>query len=176
MKETQQIFNDTIFSLSSYNLLPLGINIEQAKRLVNSINQNQTLILFLEKMSTKFQTVAKAGTIQNSCCYIAGNTSNTHFTKLAKRVAHNLIAIMDYTSGNAPLVKLATALWIVINPISKITQMILHQNGPHYGVSIYFGNYHYYPYPNWLYPRRDRYRRMASTVNKTSLVLFGDKK
>ena len=152
MEETQQIFNDTIVSLSSYNLLPQGLNIEQAKRLVSYLNQNQKLIPFLEKMPTKSQTVAKAGTIQNSCCYIAGNTSNTHFTKLAKRTAHRLIAIMDHSSGNAPLVKLATALWIVINPISKITQMILHQNGPHYGVSIYFGNYHYYPYPNWLSP------------------------
>jgi hypothetical protein len=152
MEETQQIFNDTIVSLNSYNLVPPDMNIEQAKRLVNSINQNQKLIPFPQKMSTKFQTVATAGTIQNSCCYIAGNTSNTHFTKLAKRIAHHLIAIMDYYSGNAPLVKVATAFWIVINPISKITQTILLQNGLHYGVSIYFGNYHYYPYPNWLSP------------------------
>jgi hypothetical protein len=150
MEETQQIFNDTIVSLSSYNLLPIGMTIEQAKRLVNNINQK--LIPFDQKITTKFQKEAKTGTIQNTCCYIAGNTNNTHFTKLAKRMAHRLIAFMDYSIENAPLVKVATAFWFVFNQISKITQTILYQNGSHYGVCIYFGNYHYYPYPNWLSP------------------------
>ena len=59
---------------------------------------------------------------------------------------------MDYNTGNAPLLKIATAFWFVFNQISKITQTILYQNGSHYGVYIYFGNYHYYPYPNWLFP------------------------
>jgi hypothetical protein len=152
MEETQQIFNDTLVSLSSYNLLPTSMTIEQAKRLVSSINQNQKLIPLHQNISTKFKADTKTGTIQNTCCYIAGNTSNTHFTKLAKRIAHRLVTIMDYSTGNAPLLKVTTALWVVINQISKITQKILYQNGFHYGVCIYFGNYHYYPYPNWLFP------------------------
>ena len=82
MEETQQIFNDTLVSLNSYNLLPTGMTIEQAKRLVSSVNQNQKLIPFCQKISTKFQADAKTGTIWNSFCYIAGNTSNTHFAKL----------------------------------------------------------------------------------------------
>lgn len=150
MEETQQIFNETIVSLSSYNLLPRGMNIEQAKRLVNNVNQK--LITNYQKISSKFQADTKTGTIQNSCCYIAGNTCNTHFTKLAKRITHRLVAFMDYTTGNAPLVKVATAFWFVFSQLSKITQTILYQNGSHYGVCIYFGNYHYYPYPNWLSP------------------------
>ncbi len=150
MEETQQIFNETIVSLSSYNLLPRGMNIEQAKRLVNNVNQK--LITNYQKISSIFQADTKTGMIQNSCCYIAGNTSNTHFTKLAKRITHRLVAFMDYTTGNAPLVKVATAFWFVFSQLSKITQTILYQNGSHYGVCIYFGNYHYYPYPNWLSP------------------------
>lgn len=69
-EETQQIFNDTLVSLNSYSLLPPGMNIEQAKRLVSRINQNKKLIPFSPKMSTIFQANAKTGTIQNSCCYM----------------------------------------------------------------------------------------------------------
>jgi hypothetical protein len=152
MDETQQIFNDTIVSLNCYNLLPAGMTMEQAKQLVSSVNQNQKLIPSCQKISTKFQADAKTGTIRNSFCYIAGNTSNIHFAKLAKRIAHRLIAFMDYNTGNAPLQKVVTAFWFVFNQISKYTQTRLYQNGSHYGVCIYFGNYHYYPYPNWLFP------------------------
>jgi hypothetical protein len=106
----------------------------------------------LETISTKLQVDATTGTIQNSWCYIAGNTSNTHFAKLAKRIAHRLIPIMESNTGNVPLEKIATDIWFVFNLLSKITQPILHQNGPHVGACIYFGNYHYNPYPNWLSP------------------------
>jgi len=152
IEETQQIFNDAIISLNNHNLLPAGMTIEEAKRLVSNVNQNQKLIPFCQKISTKFQADAKAGIIRNSFCYIAGNSSNTHFAKLAKRVAHRLVAFMDYNTGNAPLLKVVTAFWFVFNQISQITQTKLYQNGSHYGVCIYFGNYHYYPYPNWLFP------------------------
>ncbi len=152
MEETQRTFNDTIVSLSRYNLLPNGMNIEQAKRLVTSASQNQKGETLLKKISTKFLADAKAGTMQNSFCLIAGNTSNTHFAKLAKRTTLRLYDIMDYCSGNALLVKVATALWIVCNQFNKISEMMVKQNGYHSGVSISFGNYHYYPYPNWLYP------------------------
>jgi hypothetical protein len=148
MEETSQIFNDTILLLGRYHLLPSGLNVEHAKRLVTSINQRVTP--FLKKISTKFQ--ADAGTMQNSFCYVAGNTSNTHVAKLAKRTALQLYNIIDYCTANVPLNKAATALWIICNQLSKISQMILQRNGNHYGVCIYFGNYHYYPYPNWLSP------------------------
>ena len=152
MEETQKIFNDTIVSLSRYNLLPNGMNIEQAKRLVTSTSQNQKGETLFKKISTKFQADTKAGTIQNSFCYVAGNTSNTHFAKPVTKLTMHLYDIMDYSSGNHILVEISTALWIVFNQLSTISQMILKRQGNHCGVSIFFGNYHYYPYPNWLYP------------------------
>jgi len=152
MQETQQIFNDTIVSLSRYNLLPNGMNIEQAKRLVSSASQNQKVVQFLQKISTKSQVDVKAGEMQNSLCSIAGNTSNTHFAKPVTKLTMHLYDIMDYSSGNHILVEISTALWIVFNPFSTISQMILKRQGNHCGVSIFFGNFKYYPYPNWLYP------------------------
>ena len=152
MEETQKILNDTIVSLSRYNLLPTGMSIEQAKRLVTCARHNQKVIPFLQKISTKFQADTKEGTIQNSFCYIAGNTSNTHFAKPVTKLTMRLYDIMDYSSGNHILVVVSTALWIVFNQLSTISQMILQRQGNHGGVSIFFGNYHYYPYPNWLYP------------------------
>jgi hypothetical protein len=148
IEETQRTFNDTIIELDRYNLLPEGMSIEQAQRLVNHATNHHQLITPLQKLFA----VPAAGTIQNSFCSIAGNTSNTHFAKLAKRTALLLYYIIDYCTGNAPLVTAATALYIVFNEIAKINQMILQQNGHHFGVCLYFGNYRYSPYPDWLSP------------------------
>jgi hypothetical protein len=152
VEETQRIFNDTIIVLDRYNLLPEEISIEHAQRLVNHATNHQKRIAPLQKLSQKLPGETAIGAIQNSFCSIAGNISNTHFAKLAKRTALRLYYILDYNTGNAPLIKVATALFIVFNEIGKINQMILRQNGYHLGVCIYFGNYHYSPYPNWLSP------------------------
>ena len=148
IKETQNIFNDTIIELDSYNLLPEDMSVEQAQRLVNHATNHLHKITPIQKL----HAVPADGTIQNSFCSIAGNTSNTHVAKLAKRTALRLYYIIDYKTGNAPLVKIATALFVVFNEIGKINQLILRQNGYHFGVCIYFGNYHYTAYPNWLSP------------------------
>ena len=148
IKETQRTFNDTIIELDRYNLLPEDMSIEQAQRLVNHATNHHQMITPLQKL----HVVPAAGTIQNSFCSIAGNTSNTHFAKLAKRTALLFYYIVDYYTGNTPLDTAATALYIVFNEIAKINQMILRQNGYHFGVCIYFGNYHYSPYPDWLSP------------------------
>jgi hypothetical protein len=152
LKETQSIFNETIVSLSRYNLLPRGMGIEQAKRLVTSAGQNQKAMTLLRKISTKFQAESPAGTIQNQFCYIAGNTSNTHFTKPITKLTMHLYDIMDYGSANHILVVVSTVAWIVLNQISILSQKIVSRQGNHCGVSIFFGNFKYYPYPNWFYP------------------------
>jgi hypothetical protein len=151
-EETQLIFYDTIIELDRHNLLPDGMNIEQAQLVVNRAYSHQQTTTILQKLFYKFQTQTATGSIQNSFCSIAGNTSNTHFAKLAKRTALRLYYIIDFNTGNAPLNKMATALFVVFNEIAKINQKILRQNGSHLGVCIYFGNYHYAPYPDWLSP------------------------
>ena len=148
-EETQNIFNDTIIELDRYNLLPEEMSVEQAQRLV-SYRQRTTPLL--QRLTQNTQTQTTEGTIQNKFCSLAGNTTNTHFAKLAKRTALRLYYIIDFNTGNAPLNKMATALFVVFNEIAKINQKILRQNGSHLGVCIYFGNYHYAPYPDWLSP------------------------
>lgn len=149
-EDSQMIFNDTIISLSRYNLFPQSISITQAQRLVSTTNHNSIESPFYQKISTTSRLNPEA--INNYFCSIAGNISNTHFTKLAKRIALRLYNIMDYCSGNAPLVKIATALWVVCNQFSILSDFVLQQPWYQCGVNIYFGNYHYYPYPNWLQP------------------------
>jgi hypothetical protein len=152
LQETHQLFNDTINELQRYNLLPDELTTHQLKRLVTSAPPCQKIAALLQQTNRKNKGTITEGEIQNYFCSIAGNSSNTHTAKLAKRIAHRLYVIMDHATQNALLVKIATAFWIVFNQISKITQKMVTQNGTHYGVSLYFGNYRYYPYPDWLYP------------------------
>ncbi len=152
LKDTHDLFNDTIDELHRYNLLPRDLSTQQLKRLVTSASSYQKIPSALQELSRTYQRTPTDGEIQNYLCSVAGNCSNTHAAKLAKRIAHRLYVIMDHSSQNALLVKIATAFWVVINQISKITQQLVTQDGTHYGVSLYFGNYHYYPYPDWLYP------------------------
>jgi hypothetical protein len=152
LQETHRIFNDTIDTLALHHLLPSDINIKQLKTIVTRTSHYQKLTRFNRQMNTQHHDTTNTEEINDFFCSIAGNSSNTHVAKLAKRIAHRLYVIMDHHTENALLVKLATAFWVVFNQISKITQAITLLNGTHYGVSIYFGNYHYYPYPDWLHP------------------------
>lgn len=152
LEETHRIFNDTIDVLARYNLLPSDLNIHHLKRLVTRTHPYKKILRIQTNLLPSAHGTSNEGEMQNFFCSVAGNTSTTHVAKLTKRIAHYLYIIMDHYTGNALLVKVATALWVVCNQISKITQNIVTQNGSHYGVSMYFGNYHYYPYPDWLKP------------------------
>ncbi len=154
LKDTHEIFNDTIDELQRYNILPNELSAQLLKRLVSKTSSYQKIPPHLQQLCRKYQGTSTEGEITNYLCSIAGNSSNTHAAKLAKRIAHRLSVIMDHSTENALLVKIATAFWIVINQISKITQKLVTQDGTHYGVCLYFGNYHYYPYPDWLYPAK----------------------
>ena len=144
--ETQQIFHDMIMKLANNHLLPEDLSIQEAQRLVNTHHRTSPLPQrFLHQQDVN-------GTIQNTFCSVAGNTSNTHVAKLAKRIALRMYYLIDYNTANEPLRKLATGLYIIFNEISKINSRFLYQDGRHLGVCLYFGNYHYAPYPNWLYP------------------------
>ena len=151
-QETKRIFDETIIELDRYHLLPEGMSVEHVQRIVTHAVSHHNKMTMLRRLSPTFMAQTKEGFIQNTFCTIAGNTTNTHFAKLAKRTALRLYYIIDFSTGNALLVKIATALYVVCRDISKINQLFLQQDGRHLGVCIYYGNYHYAPYPNWLSP------------------------
>ncbi len=147
--ETQTIFNETIIELDYHHLLPDDLNIREAQHLVNTRKRPHP---FIQRLTQQLQPQNTEGTIQNTFCSIAGNTSNTHVAKLSKRIALRMYYIIDYNTGNEPLSNLATGLYIIFNELSKINSFFLRLDGCHLGVCLYFGNYHYTPYPNWLSP------------------------
>jgi hypothetical protein len=148
-KETHQLFNDTIIELAQHHLLPDDLSIKEAQRLVNTHPRIHPL---LQRISQQHQPLNTEGVIQNTFCSVAGNTSNTHVAKLAKRIALRMYYVIDYNTGNEPLRNLATGVYIIFNELSKMNSLFLQKDGRHLGVCLYFGNYHYTPYPNWLSP------------------------
>jgi hypothetical protein len=144
--ETQRIFNETIIELDRYHLLPDGMSVQQAQRLVSHATIRD------QRFYQRFLGQPEEGTIQNMFCSIAGNASTTHVAKPVMKLTMRLFDIMDYCTGNSLLVSLSSSVWFVLDRISTLGQIILLLPGRHCGVSIYFGNYHFYPYPTWRHP------------------------
>jgi hypothetical protein len=153
MEATREIFSDTVVCLSQYHLLPKDMGMRDTQRVVTGGLQNHNIETLFYGKSKKFPGDSdSAGEIQNYFCYIAGNTTNTHFAKPITKITLRLFDIMDFSSGNILILKIATVLWIISSPFSTMSQLILKHPGHHIGVNIHFGNYHYYPYPNWFSP------------------------
>jgi hypothetical protein len=77
LEETSEIFNDTVFSLYKFDMLPDDMSIEDAKLLVNGMEQNPRIIKKLERWNSKNQ--GKKVTMENFLCLIAGHTDETFF-------------------------------------------------------------------------------------------------
>ena len=77
LEETSAIFNDAVVSLYELGVLPEGMSIEEAKRLVNGMDQNPNVINKLEQWF--FRNQEKIETFDNFLCLIAGRTDWTTF-------------------------------------------------------------------------------------------------
>jgi hypothetical protein len=152
LEETWRIFNDTIDSLSRYNLLPAGMSTKQVKYLVRSACLDQLRGSSIQRIYLKTQKNTNDGGIQNSFCSIAGNTSNIHFLKPVGKLSLDTFEVYAHSTGNVILALLSYPIWVVFYALNLISQPLLQRDGRHLGVSIYFGNYHYAPYPDWLSP------------------------
>ena len=96
MEETSVIFNETVFSLYEFGVLPDGMSIEDAKRLVNGKEQNQRIANKLERWFSRNQE--KKETVENFLCLIAGHTNKTYFTgplSIPLIILYIIIAIID---------------------------------------------------------------------------------
>ncbi len=77
MGETSAIFNDAVVSLYELGVLPDGMSIEDAKRLVNGMEQNLRIVKKLERWFSRNQKNLDDN--ENILCLIAGHTDLTWF-------------------------------------------------------------------------------------------------
>lgn len=77
LEETSAIFNDTVVSLFELGVLPDDMSIEDAKQLVNGMEQNPRIIEKLERWFSKNQGFDVP--LGNLLCLIAGHTDETFF-------------------------------------------------------------------------------------------------
>ncbi len=77
MEETSAIFNDAAVSLYELGVLPEGMSIEDAQRLVNGIGKNPWIVKILERWFSRNQEEKE--TVENFLCLIAGHTDETWF-------------------------------------------------------------------------------------------------
>lgn len=77
LEETSAIFNDTVVSLFELGVLPECMSIENAKRLVNGMDQNPRIVKKLERWFSRNQ--GNKGVEDNFLCLIAGHTDLTLF-------------------------------------------------------------------------------------------------
>ena len=76
-KEASVIFNDAIVSLFELGVLPEGLSIEEAKRLVNGVGQKPRFVKILERWYSRNFDIFDDD--ENFLCLIAGHTDNTYF-------------------------------------------------------------------------------------------------
>jgi len=76
-EDTIPLFKDAVVELNKYGLLPKGISIERAQKLILGIYQNPRCEKLLDAMQPSFRTTYSGG--GNNNCLIAGKTTNTMF-------------------------------------------------------------------------------------------------
>ncbi len=129
-EETVQIFDETVISLYELGMLPNGMSIEEAQRLVNDIEQDQRIVKKLEQRFSRNK--GTMGVEDNFLCLITGHTDvhvligpslipslilvlilgapsmlleilfNVH-TKFISFLMSNLISLNFFTWGYSPL-------------------------------------------------------------------------
>jgi hypothetical protein len=75
-EEAIPIFKEAVVELDKYGLLPRGMSVEKAQRLIIGRYQNARMMKFIDKMNSKNQQHIE-DSITNTNCLIFGGTTNT---------------------------------------------------------------------------------------------------
>jgi hypothetical protein len=86
-EEAVPIFKDAVVELDKYGLLPKGMSVERAHRLVIGAKQNEGAIKFAKIPSSRNQN----GSHNNALCLIAGNVNQAVFLSLFELIPSLLI-------------------------------------------------------------------------------------
>jgi len=161
-EEVVPIFNEAVVELNKYGLLPKGMSVEKAQRLVTGLYQNTKLIKYLEKLLNKSgKSLLQEG---NKLCLIYGKSkNNTYFQGPVSKAIYNLLAmpailydsIFDSTDGIAfPLLFFIAVFFLILAEINAYVFLKISENIrdlPHIGSIIYYGSVWWRPPEGPLY-------------------------
>jgi len=90
-EEAIPIFKDAVVELDKYGLLPRGMSVQHAQKLVTTSYQNRLVYKFLEKGVKKISDGSNNNT--NSYCLIFGNTDTTYSFNLLKIISSRVLTL-----------------------------------------------------------------------------------
>ena len=166
-EEAVPIFKEAVVELNKYGLLPKGMSVEQAQKLVTGGSQNQNLLKLLEKVYMKNHKEVNTNTVHNLFCLITGETNYTHFLKPIQWLSLTVFRLdgffWDYMTmyffQNSPLFPIFALLWFTTTLCAFIFGILYFDiiqifPGFHTGLNIFFGNHpylgKYYPAQGWV--------------------------
>ena len=142
-EEAVPIFKEAVVELDKYGLLPKGLNVEQAQRLVTGLYQNTKLVKYLEKLSSKSgKSSLQEG---NKFCLIYGEAkSYTYFQGLVRRMIYIILYELYNLNWpyNPPIFGLFEFSFFISHIINVYVTVILSnilRYMPYIGATIYYG-------------------------------------
>jgi uncharacterized protein YaaR (DUF327 family) len=152
------IFKEAVVELNKYGLLPKGMSVEQAQRLVIRLYQNTKLVKCVKCVEKLLNTSEKSLLQEgNRVCLICGKAqSNTYFqgpvSKVIYDVLYILMNVFDKYSVTGSIAMLFCLLLLIHASMTIIFSNIL-RDLPYIGATIYYGGaewgpgmkIHYYP-------------------------------
>jgi len=135
-EEAIPIFKDAVVELNKYGLLPKGMNVEKAQRLVIGFFQNTRLVNYIEKLLDK-----SSSQDENRLCTIYGKTqSNTVFQGPVSRAIAKFLWKILYNIPSIGFIGIFVYLASVgINTISFVSSLFLRDR-PYLGATIFYGS------------------------------------
>jgi hypothetical protein len=149
--EAIPIFKEAVVELNKYGLLPKGMSVEQAQRLVTGPYQNTKLLKCLEKLS-------------NEPCLISGEARGyTYFQGPVSRAIWVVLYILAEISLNFNMGPLFYLLSIIPATMSVVFSEFL-RNLPYIGAIIYYGVSYSNPMTGetWYNPAEGNIRAIGS--------------
>jgi hypothetical protein len=154
-EEAVPIFKEAVVELNKYRLLPKGMSVERAQRLVTGLHQNTKLVKYVEKLSNK----SEKSSLQegNELCSIYGEAQgNTYFQGPVSKAIYNVLNKLLSISFTYSLFDIFTVLIFIPLLIHVYMTLTLSENLrdlPYIGAIIYYGKSewyfmqkpHYYP-------------------------------
>jgi len=134
-EEAVPIFKEAVVELNKYGLLPKGMNVERAQKLVLGPYQNIKLLKGLEKLSTKLENSSFPGGNKN--CLIYGETrNNTCFQGLISRIIYEGLFLLY-----ASIIYFSPILLglVIVSALKTLALSLILRNFPYIGATIYHG-------------------------------------